>query len=171
MFETLFTFIKDIYEELSFCKFLYDYEVGVTYRYGIYHHEMKKGINWKIPVIEEFKNVSAQDDTKQLKSQTVEDHDGLIYTATPVVTFYVKNARKYFRNVLSNQDSIVDDIVASIVAEHMKCSSDVDLNMILKNVRESCYVYGYKVRDISFATYAPIKTLRLIHDNDYGVES
>lgn len=168
MLEQILNLITRAWDDIRCFTFMNDYEVGIIYRVGSYHREMKVGWNWKYPFLEEYKVVSCQDDTKQLKTQTVESVTGDCYTVTPVVCFYVKNARQYYRRVLSSADSIVDDKVAGVIADHFSRGC-YDKNEILKEIREECQIYGYKVRDLSFATFAKIQTIRLIHNQDSGV--
>lgn len=164
MFEQLLALVTKSWDDIKCVTFMYDYEVGVVYRSGSYHRMMHVGWNWKIPFIEEYKTVSGQDDTKTLPAQTVGIPDEDEYmTIVPVVCFYVKDPKRYYRKVLSSQDSIVEDLTAGILASHM-LEGNYDRKAVLKELREACSTYGYRVRDLTFSTIAKIPTYRLMHD-------
>ena len=162
MLQELIDILKNVWSDLFWWQVLYEYEKGVVFRFGKIHREMKPGLNWKIPFVEDFQKVTGQDDTKQLRSQTVNG-----YVVTPVVNFYVKDAKKYFKKVLweDGSESIVDDITASVITEHL-LKNQTDSKLMLKDVREHCNDYGFRVRNLSFSTFAEIPTIRLIHDQD-----
>jgi regulator of protease activity HflC (stomatin/prohibitin superfamily) len=161
MLQELIELIKSIWEDLVICKIMYEYEGGIIYRLGKYHRDMKIGLNYKIPFVEDFFVVSVQDDTKQLRSQSVNG-----YVVTPVINYYIKDPKKYYKRVmLGDDESVVDDIASSVISQHL-AENKTDARGILKEVRELCASYGFRVRNLNFSTFDKIRTIRLLHDNE-----
>lgn len=158
MIQEILDFLSSTWDDVKAAHILYDYEVGVIYRLGKLHREMSPGLNWKIPVIEKAKTVSKQDDIKTLPTQTVGD-----WVVTPIVCFYVKNVVKYHNHVLGENDTVVDDIAAAVITEHLK-DNLFDKESMLREIRERCTHYGLRVRDLNFSTAAAIPSIRLILD-------
>lgn len=157
MLDTIVNLIKEVWEILRPCQILYDYELGVVYQRGAYHSNMKTGWNWKFPwEIKEYKVITNQDDSKRLPSQRING-----WSIVPIVRFHVKNARKYYKNVLSSKDSIVEDITASCIAtaviqNHNENPYDL-IPLILTSIRHECRHYGYYVKQLEFPTCDRLK--------------
>lgn len=152
MIDTIVTLLSHVWELIRPLKLLQDYEVGVVYYKGAYSYDMKQGWNYKEPWrLKEFKVVTKQDDTKKLGSQRING-----WTIIPVVKYHVKNARKYYKNVLSSKDSIVDDITASAIAVTVHSKPEQHplnlIPLILSSVRYEARKYGYYVEKLEFAT-------------------
>ncbi len=93
-----------------------DDEVGLIRRLGIFNRYMRRGINWKIPVIERALATTSALDSTVLREQTLTTLDGVQVTLRGVITYRVVEPRKYILDC-ATAISVMNDVGCCVLAE------------------------------------------------------
>lgn len=154
-----------------------DDEVGLIRRFGVFKRYLKKGFNWKIPVIESPLMTTSALDSTVLREQTLTTSDNVQVTIRGVITYRVVEPKKYILDC-ATAISVMNDVGCCVLAELIpQMTSDVVLRSedfskdLLKKVRSRARRWGVEVESVGVIDRVATPTYRLItsaskHDND-----
>lgn len=105
-------------EYLSPYVIIRDYEAGVILRLGKYKHKLKKGLNWKLPLIDEVHTCNCKADTYRITGNDVTTSDGITMTIGIAIEYTIEDEYKW---LIQNNDSLTNlhDIAWGIAGEFL----------------------------------------------------
>ena len=134
---------------------LREYESGVLLRLGKYKHNLKQGLNFKIPLIDEVHTVIRTIDTFHVSAVDITTLDGKQVSVEPIVKFEIVDPRKYIIDVNQAGDNL-HDITRGIIADYLTdCEWDeikkkTTLTEIKNKLKSECDEIGVKIYKIYF---------------------
>lgn len=115
----VFEWLADIWKEyVSPVMVLRCYESGVLLRLGKYRKELKEGINWKWPLLDEIHIVIKTIDTFHVSPVDITTADGKQVSVEPIIKFEIIDAKKYLIDVNNGSDNL-HDITRGIIADYL----------------------------------------------------
>ncbi len=115
----IFEWLADIWKDyVSPVMVLRCYESGVLLRLGKYKKELKEGINWKLPIIDEVHTIIKTIDTFHVSPVDITTADGKQVSVEPIVKFDIVDAKKYLIDVNNGADNL-HDITRGIIADYL----------------------------------------------------
>lgn len=103
MFDKLFDFLISQINKLVPIVILYEYELGVRYRFGKYIKTLPPGLYFKIPYLETILHEQAVDTTILLPALSI---NGLVIRAS--IGYKILDMGKYYNNVCDTKSAISD---------------------------------------------------------------
>lgn len=145
-----------------------DDQCGLIRRRGIYSRDLKRGINWKFPILEAHLTESSALESATLHEQTVTSSDGLQVTLRGVLAYRVVNARKYILDC-DSAVSVINDVGCCVIAEvapRFKASSILKGKLfqsrLLRAMRRRAFKWGIEVQSVGLVDRVAARTYRLI---------
>jgi regulator of protease activity HflC (stomatin/prohibitin superfamily) len=140
--------------------------LGFIRRLGRPHRKMKKGWNWKWPVIESPVTEDGRAYAYILDPQSLQTGDGVALVLRLSVTVRVTNVRRYWMSVADGRSNVQDmaagelgDVVAGSDAGEV-LSGEV-LPVVLARVQKLARRWGMSVDSVKFVDAARTRSLRL----------
>lgn len=93
-----------------------DYEAGVVLLFGKYHYTLKKGLNFKFPLVNESLTCLIKPETLELRPMTIQLKGDKIISITMVGGYEVKDERKFLLEA--------NDAASNIPHHFMSVASD-----------------------------------------------
>ena len=134
---------------------LRDYEAGVLLRIGKYRKNLKVGLNWKVPIIDEIHTVIWTVDTFHVAPVDIVTLDGKQVSVEPIVKFDIIDPKKYLWEVNNGSDNL-HDITRGVIADYLTDCEWEDIKQkktltAIKNALKSeCDELGVKIYKIYF---------------------
>lgn len=144
-----------------------DDQCGLVRRVGIYHRDLRPGLNWKWPVIEQVLVETSTLDSTVLREQTLTTKDGKQVTIRACIAYRVVNPRKYILDC-DSAASVINDVGCCVVAELIP---EVDLEHVLTGsieydllqaMRSRARKWGVKVESVGLVDRVQTRTYRLL---------
>ena len=141
---------------------LRSYESGVMLRLGSYKKDLKVGINFKIPLIDEVHTCIKTVDTFSLNPVDITTMDGKQVSVEPIVMFDIMDAKKYLIDTNDAAGNIKDvsrgtiaDYLADCTWEEIK--EKKTLTAIKNAIKKECEPMGITIYKVYFARVVTTK--------------
>lgn len=138
------------------------YEGGVLLRLGEYKHELKQGLNFKIPLIDEVHTCVKTVDTFQLSPIDITTIDNKQVSVEPIVMFEIHDPKKYLIDT-NDATGNIRDVARGTIADHLTdCTWDQvkerkTLTVIKNAIKKECDAMGITVLKVYFARVVTTK--------------
>lgn len=146
-----------------------DYEGGVLMRLGHYKHNLKKGINWKLPIIDEVHTVLISIDTFHIANINVTTTDGKMISIGAIVEFEITDVKKYLID-MNDASSNSHDMARGIIADYVtdctleEVKDKKTLTKIKNKLKNEFDDLGINVRKLLFGDIIVTKALTIFKD-------
>jgi regulator of protease activity HflC (stomatin/prohibitin superfamily) len=138
------------------------YEAGVLVRLGEYKKELKTGINFKIPLIDEVHTCIKTIDTFALNPIDITTTEGKQVSVEPIVMFEIIDPKKYLidtndaaGNIRDVSRGTIADYLADCTWEEVK--EKKTLTAIKNAIKKECESMGIFVHKVFFARMVTTK--------------
>lgn len=159
----LFEWIGEFWREsVSPIVILKTYEAGVLLRLGIYKHDLKEGVNFKIPLIDLIHTANKAIDTFHVSPVDITTLDGKQVSVEPIIKFDIVDPKKFLLDVNNGSDNL-HDISRGIIADYLSdCNWDdikerKTLTAIKNALKSECDELGVKVYKVYFGRIVTTK--------------
>ena len=138
------------------------YEAGVLLRFGSYHHNLKEGVNWKIPLVDEIYTVIRTIDTFHVLPVDITTRDNKQVSVEPIIKFDIVDAKKYLIDTNVAADNL-HDVSRGTIADYL---SDCDwedikkkstLTAIKNTLKKECDDMGINIYKVYFGRIVTTK--------------
>ena len=179
MIERLIDIIVGVWDELVPVVVVDAYEAGVILRLGKYHKDLKPGLNFKVPFIDNPIGTVVVTTTLHLDPQTITTADGEDLVVSTIVKYNIDRdkVKEYLLKITDRTDVLCDVTMGAVRDAVSECdlefvfSGDALEKEVHKRVRKQTLKYGFNVEKITFATLASVQTFRLMLDGSLAGES
>lgn len=138
------------------------YEGGVLLRLGKYKKELKEGINWKIPIIDEIHTTITTIDTFHISPVQITTIDNKQVTIEPILKFDIVDVKKY---LLETNEAIgnIKDVSKGVIADYLTdCSWEQikekkTLTAIKNKLKSECDELGINIYKVYFGRIVSTK--------------
>lgn len=151
-----------------------DDQVGVIRRFGRYRRDMKPGLNWKIPVIDQCLETTSALDSTMLQEQSLTTSDDVAVTLRGVITYRVVNPRRYILGVATTI-SVMNDVGCRVIADLIPSLTSKEIlhgeafNVeLLKRMQRQAKRWGVKVDSVGVVDRVATPVYRFILGNAKG---
>jgi len=138
------------------------YEGGVLLRLGKYKHDLKEGLNFKLPLIDEIHTCIKTIDTFALPPIDITTIEGKQVSVEPIVMFEITDPKKYLIDTNEASGNIRDisrgtiaDYLADCTWEEIK--EKKTLTAIKNSIKKECEPMGILVHKVYFARVVTTK--------------
>lgn len=167
MFDKVFEFIGNAWED--FCPFavLNEFERGVVLRFGKYSRRIGPGLHFKLPFIEEVWSDTVVPRTINLMSQTLTTKDGKTVVVSSVITTIINDVKKALLCV-DGVDNAMEDICYGLIGDMVLGHTwdeilALDVSEVCRSsMNEIGAQYGIEITNVQFQDIAYIKTYRIM---------
>jgi len=145
-----------------------DYESGVVLLFGKYHHTLKKGLNWKFPLIQESLTCLIKPETFQTANQTITSKDGKVVTISFIGRYEVVDEKKFLLEANDSASNIIHELIMSGCDYLTDCtySEIIDkpsYTKIKNKVNNKIDYMGVKFTEIGFGSNCQTRPFSLIN--------
>ena len=116
------------HEYLSPYVIMRDYESGVLLRLGRYKKNLKTGVNWKLPFIDEVHSVVITTNTFHVANVNVTTTDQKTISVGVIIEYDITDVKKYLLDV-NEAESNAHDIARGVIASHLTDCSWEDVKL------------------------------------------
>lgn len=166
----IFEWIAEIWRDyLSPVLVLRCYEGGVLLRLGKYKRNLKEGINFKIPLIDEVHIVITTIDTFHISPVDITTIDNKQVSVEPIIKFDIIDPKKYLVDVNEAAGNI-HDIARGIIADYLTdCTWDdikkkTTLTAIKNALKKECDDMGINIYKVYFGRIVTTKMYTIFKD-------
>ena len=166
----IFEWIAEIWRDyLSPVLVLRCYESGVLLRLGKYNRNLKEGINFKIPLIDEVHIVISTIDTFHISPVDITTIDNKQVSVEPIIKFDITDPKKYLVDVNEAAGNI-HDIARGIIADYLTdCTWDdikkkTTLTAIKNALKKECDDMGINIYKVYFGRIVTTKMYTIFKD-------
>jgi len=166
----IFEWIAEIWRDyLSPVLVLRCYEGGVLLRLGTYKRNLKEGINFKIPLIDEVHIVITTIDTFHISPVDITTIDNKQVSVEPIIKFDIIDPKKYLVDVNEAAGNI-HDIARGIIADYLTdCTWDdikkkTTLTAIKNALKKECDDMGINIYKVYFGRIVTTKMCTIFKD-------
>src|SRR5215203_1312566 len=103
-----------------------DYEAGVILLFGKYHYTLRKGLNWKFPLIHESLTCLIKPETFQTANQTITTKDNKVVSISFIGRYEVMDEKKF----LLEANDAASNLVHALIMTGCNSLTDLDWNEI-----------------------------------------
>lgn len=168
IFERLFDLLAGLWRYLLPFVVLGDDQVGLIRRLGVYHRDLRHGLNWKWPVVEQELIETSALDSAVLREQSLTCKDGVQVTLRGVITYRVVNPRAYILDV-DNPLTVINDAGCAVIGELIPeldstevLSGTEFMSKLTRRVRARAKRWGIDVDAVGFVDRTKARTIRLL---------
>jgi len=147
---------------------LADDQVGLIRRLGVTHRIMRRGWNWKLPIVEEALEVCSALDSTALREQSLTTIDGAQVTLRCVLTYRVVDPKLWIIEVETPQTVLndagclaVSELVSELNADEVLQGPEF-LIKLARRVRARGRRFGIEVLSVGLADRTTAPTIRLL---------
>jgi regulator of protease activity HflC (stomatin/prohibitin superfamily) len=166
----IFEWIAEIWRDyLSPVLVLRCYEGGVLLRLGTYRKNLKEGINFKLPLIDEVHVVITTIDTFHISPVDITTIDNKQVSVEPIIKFDIIDPKKYLVDVNEAAGNI-HDIARGIIADYLTdCTWDdikkkTTLTAIKNALKKECDDMGINIYKVYFGRIVTTKMYTIFKD-------
>lgn len=166
----IFEWIAEIWRDyLSPVLVLRCYEGGVLLRLGTYRKNLKEGINFKLPLIDEVHVVITTIDTFHISPVDITTIDNKQVSVEPIIKFDIIDPKKYLVDVNEAAGNI-HDIARGIIADYLTdCTWDEikkksTLTAIKNALKKECDDMGINIYKVYFGRIVTTKMYTIFKD-------
>lgn len=166
----IFEWIAEIWRDyLSPVLVLRCYEGGVLLRLGTYRKNLKEGINFKLPLIDEVHVVITTIDTFHISPVDITTMDNKQVSVEPIIKFDIIDPKKYLVDVNEAAGNI-HDIARGIIADYLTdCTWDdikkkTTLTAIKNALKKECDDMGINIYKVYFGRIVTTKMYTIFKD-------
>jgi len=142
------------------------YEKGIILRWGIFKKELKQGINYKIPFIDESVQFVFVANTLNIPNINITTIDGKTVSISSIIEYNIEDARKY---VLDSNEPISNcqDICKKIIANYLTDCSWEEIKkkttqtQIKNKMKDKLKDLGMNITDFGFSDIAQTRPITL----------
>jgi regulator of protease activity HflC (stomatin/prohibitin superfamily) len=138
------------------------YEVGVLLRLGNYKKNLKKGLNWKIPIIDEVHTIISTIDTFHVSPIDITTIDNKQVSVEPIIKFEITDGKKYLID-MNDAASNLRDVSRGIIADYLSdCEWEAikkksTLTIIKNALKKECDDMGIYIHKVYFGRIVTTK--------------
>lgn len=172
MFEKLIDVLLNFLEQLMPVQIIKQYQKGILFRLGKHKKELKPGIHFKIPFLDDVDYYGIATTTLTLPVQSIVTKDGISVVVKGVVKYKIDNIVIFGIEVSDAIDALSDmscgiifDLITNKTYQETR-----EMNMtkvITALVKNEAKKWGIAVNKVTFTDYSPMKSLRLF--NEQGI--
>jgi len=139
-----------------------DYEIGVMLRLGKYKKNLKVGINFKIPLIDEIHSVIRTVDTFHVAPVDITTLDNKQVSVEPIVKFEIIDPKKYILDTNEAAGNI-HDVTRGIIADYLtdcdweEIKKKTTLTRIKNALKNECDDMGLIIHKVYFGRIVTTK--------------
>lgn len=165
--EKLLEILHEIWDRIMPGVIVDCYEGGVLLRLGKYHKDLQPGLTWFIPIMYRAMTEIVVENSETLHIQRLTTADGHSVCITPVVSFNIRDVKKYLLDV-EGRGTFLSDGVSSAVSKYVRTTKWEDLakeeNMktLLTHIRRRSGRYGVEVLSVEFRDIVKVRALALV---------
>lgn len=169
MLERLADFIQSVIGLFQFWVVIDQYEEGILLRLGKYKKDYMPGFHLIIPFgIDRVLTENIALESKNLGAQSLTTKDGYIILVSIVLSFRIKNIRKFLIEVERAEDVLMDStygVVGDFVSSHTweEIISPEVKQKLYDEIRKKAFRWGIEVVNAQFADLSKSKTIRLVN--------
>lgn len=138
------------------------YESGVSLRLGRYRHNLKEGVNWKIPFVDEVHIVIKSVDTFHVQPIDITTIDQKQVSVEPIIKFDIVDPKKY---LIDTNEAVgnIHDISRGIIADYLSdcewesIKKKTTLTAIKNALKKECDEMGINIYKVYFARIVTTK--------------
>jgi membrane protease subunit HflK len=168
VFDRLLEFLLSIVGSLLPWAVIYDYGQGVVLRFGKFNRVLAPGFHWRIPLVEAVMMEITVPRTASLDSLATTTKDGEQIAFHAIVTYKVRDIRKYLLDTHDGDDAVRDSCsgqMGVILAEHTwdEIVHGAVNDPMAAACRKRGFAWGIEVMSVQLAGVAKVRNVRLIH--------
>lgn len=170
MFDRLFDFLYAFVEVFSFTTIVDEYEQAVLLRLGRFKKVLKPGLHFIYPLrIDTVYKENVVQETQSVGSQSLTSLDGKSVLISAVLTYKIRDIRKYMLEV-EDAAGVLEDSTYAVVADAIEEATWDQIRQpgfsaaVHKDIRTKAFRWGIEVISLQFSDKSLSKTLRLIKD-------
>jgi regulator of protease activity HflC (stomatin/prohibitin superfamily) len=173
MFERLFEFLTQFSELFQCWTIVHPYEGGLVLRLGIYHRDLKPGLNFLIPFkVEHIITEHIVKRTSRIHSMSTDTKDGVTIGFEAVITWKIHDLKKSLLESSGLKDAISDccmGVIGTALSEWTY--EEIRHGKLVEELSAECrkqgWQWGIEVMRVRLASVARARNLRLLQDQ-YG---
>lgn len=168
MIDRLIGLLERFFEEIKFWEIIYDYEMGVIFRFGKVKRVINPGFHWKLPgFIDSVQKDVVVTQTLTIPAQTIITKDLKEITVKTVVKYTISDIEAFFTKVYDRIDAISDTTM--IIVKELVTLKDKDEchnidNDLSKKLRVAVKRWGIEVESASLTDVTQTKSFRLFNE-------
>lgn len=138
------------------------YESGVLLRLGTYKKDLKEGINWKIPIIDEVHTVISTIDTFHVLPVDITTKDNKQVSVEPIIKFDIVDPKKYLIDTNVASDNL-HDVSRGTIADYLSdcewedIKKKTTLTAIKNALKKECDDMGINIYKVYFGRIVTTK--------------
>jgi regulator of protease activity HflC (stomatin/prohibitin superfamily) len=170
MFERLFEFLGQFGALFKFWEVVHPYEGGLVLRLGIYHRDLKPGLNWIVPFgYEHTVTEYTVPRTSRIHSMSTTTKDGRTAGFEAVVTWKINDLKKSLLEISALKDAIQDCCMGVIGTELSEATwDDIVHNKTSEALSAACrkngWKWGVEIIRVQLTGVVAAKNIRLLQD-------
>lgn len=150
-----------------------EWEGGVVLRMGRFHRELKKGLNWKWPFIEESHTIIITRDTFKLNNIDFTTADGITASVGATVEFEISDVTQflvYTNEAISNAKDISSGLIPYHLSDYNweEAPKKTTATKIKNKLKERLVDSGISVKDLILGTMTKSRVMT-IHTSENKV--
>lgn len=168
MFDKLFDFIFEFLDLFRFWQVIDAYEEGVVLRWGKFHHVVKPGYRWLLPLgIDRVMVNNVVPASMALSEQSLVSKDGRRIVVAAVLMWKIFEIRRCLLDVEDAEETLAD-IALGFIQEAVEETTWDDIRThefrktVKKRVQRTAREWGITVYSVKFATLTDSRTIRLL---------
>ncbi len=171
--EKLFDLLLEFLDLFRFWQVVDQYEQGIVLQLGKFRRDLKTpGLKIICPFgIDQVFTVNVTLHTMNLRTQTLTQKDGKTIVMSPVLSYRIRDAKKFTLEAESADDALAD-ITYGTVAEMVRQSTMEEMmddtwhELLYKEVRRQGFAFGIEVLAVRLSDFGALRTIRLINSDD-----
>jgi regulator of protease activity HflC (stomatin/prohibitin superfamily) len=138
------------------------YESGVLLRLGKYKYNLKEGVNWKIPLMDEVHIVMKSIDTFHVQPVDITTIDNKQVSVEPIIKFDIIDPKKYLIDT-NTADGNIHDVSRGIIADYLTdcewedIKKKTTLTAIKNALKKECDDMGVNIHKVYFGRIVTTK--------------
>ena len=174
-FDRLIDLIVEFLEFFRFCTIVDAYQQAVVLRLGKYHKILEPGWHFLIPCyIDKALPATVVTNTTKLGSQSLTTKDDKSVVLAAVVTWEVRDIKKYLLSVEGDKEAMEDTAYGSIatyVLSHnwSELITQTAMDEITATVRKKAFKYGIEIQLVQFSDLVVTESYKVWnHHSGFG---
>jgi regulator of protease activity HflC (stomatin/prohibitin superfamily) len=173
MFDKLYELLTSVWSDIWFFKIINQNEKGLRLRVGVVNKELKPGLVFKAPFIDNIMQQYVGDDTIQFPSQKLTTKDGKVVTITGMMLYNITDVKPFLLNASIPTQTLSDvatGVISDIVLKHTWAELIESLeqlnNKISISVRRECKEWGVHVEYVRLTDITVSRTFNIFKNSE-----